>query len=129
NFYQGNGSTYEEIALPQAGITANSWQHVVLTRTAATKTIRLYVNGALRGTRTYTTVVASSTRPISIGRSDAANKYVNGRLDEVALYPAALSAAQAAAHYGLRTSDGSPTVVALQLVASDPDSDALTYSA
>jgi hypothetical protein len=54
---------------------------------------------------------------------------VNGRLDEVALYPAALSGARIAAHYALRTSAGSPTVVALQLLASDPDGEGLTYSA
>ncbi len=66
---------------------------------------------------------------MSIGRSDDGAKYVNGRLDEVALYPAALSAAQVATHYALRTSVGGATVVALQLMASDPDGDGLTYSA
>ncbi len=54
---------------------------------------------------------------------------MNGRFDEVALYPAALSAVQVAAHYALRTSVGGATVVALPLTASDPDGDGLTYGA
>ncbi len=129
NFYQGNGTTFEEIPLTFAGITANTWQHVVVTRTAATNTIRLYVNGILKGSRTYTTAATASARLVSIGRSDSGAKYVNGRLDEVALYPAALSGVQVAAHYAQRTSVGSATVVALPLAGSDPDGDALTYSA
>src|SRR5262249_17296862 len=104
NFYQGDGTTYEEVPLPFAGIIANAWQHVVITRVASTKTIQLYVNGVLKDTRTYTGTVAAGTRPISIGRNDAGSRYTNGRLDEVAVYSKALSAAQVSAHYGLRTS-------------------------
>src|SRR4029453_15566635 len=50
----------------------------------------------------------------------------SGGIDEVAIYPTALSAAQVANHYALRTAVNSIT---LPLVATDADGDALTYSA
>ena len=73
-------------------VAANSWQHVVVTRDAATKTIRFYVNGIARGTGSYSGTPAASTKGVSVGRSDAGTQYVNGRLDEVAIYPATLGA-------------------------------------
>jgi hypothetical protein len=127
--YQGNGSTYEEISLPFAGIAANTWQHVVLTRVASTKTIQVYVNGVLKQTRTYTGTVVAGTRPISIGRSDSGSKHVNGRLDEVAVYASALSAGRIASHYAQRLANGSATTVSLQMSAVDPDGDAMAYGA
>jgi hypothetical protein len=127
--YQGNGST-SDFVISSVAITANTWQHVVVTRTAASKTVRFYVNGVATSSGTYATTPNTGTNAISIGRSSfSLTRYVNGRIDEVAIYPAALSAAQAAAHYALGTSVGTSTVVALPLTASDPDGDGLTYSA
>src|SRR6185436_9882302 len=97
------------------------------TRTAATRTIRLYVNGVFKGSRTYARAVAAGPRQISLGRTEDGSKYVNGRIDEVAIYRSVLSASQAAAHYAARTSVGA--VVALPLVATDSDGDPLTFAA
>src|SRR6185436_21014435 len=94
-------------------IAPNVWQHVVVTRTAATKTIQFYVNGVAKGSGSYTTVPAAGTRPVSIGRADAAIQYVNGTIGEVALYATALGAGQVAAHYALRTAVPSATTVTL----------------
>jgi hypothetical protein len=129
NLYQGNGSTYGGVLSAPGAVTANTWQHVVVTRAAATKTIRFYVNGVAKGSGSYVTTPTSSTKAVSIGRSEGGTQYVNGRLDEVALYSATLSAAQIAAHYALRSSVGSATAVVFPLVAIDPDGDSLTYSA
>jgi hypothetical protein len=129
NFYQGNGTTWQNVVSVAGAVTANTWQHVVVTREAATKTIRFFVNGAAKGSGSYVTPPTSSAKSVSIGRSEGGVRYVNGRLDEVALYPAALSAAQVAAHYAQRTSAGTATTIALQLVATDLDGDGLTYSA
>ena len=109
-------------------VTANTWQHVVVTRTAASKTIRFYVNGVAKGSGTYVTAPTSSTKVVSIGRSSSANQYVNGLLDEVALYPTALTAAQIATHYA-GASVSTATSVTLQLAGTDLDGDGLTYSA
>src|SRR5262249_50885019 len=119
---------YENVSAIGA-VVANAWQHIVVTRTAAARTIRFYVNGALKATGTYSTAPAAGTRPISIGRADSGVQYVNGRLDEVAIYTTALSAAQVSAHYALRTSVLTPATAALQLSATDPDGDSLTFGA
>ncbi len=71
---------------------------------------------------------AAGTSPISIGRAKTADRYVNGRLDEVALYPLALTPAQVAAHYARSTSTGFAEIT-LQLSATDPDGDLLSYTA
>jgi concanavalin A-like lectin/glucanase superfamily protein/putative Ig domain-containing protein len=128
-FYQGDGVTVQSASATFGAIAANTWQHVVVTRTTATKTIRFYINGMAKGGGTYVTPPTTSTKVVSIGRSTDGVQYVNGRLDEVAVYPAALTAAQVAAHYARRTLVDAPTVVTLPLAASDPDLDALTYSA
>ncbi len=131
NLYQGNGSTVENVLSANGSIAANTWQHVVVTRAAASKTIAFYVNGAAKGSATYVTPPTNGTKPIVIGRSatDGGVRYVTGRLDEIALYQTALTPAQVAAHYALRTAAASGTPVALQLSASDPDVDGLTFSA
>jgi hypothetical protein len=67
---------------------------------------------------------------VQIGAYPIAGGSLNfdGLVDEPAIYGEALSAAQIATHYALRTLVPS-TAVALQLSASDPDGDTITYSA
>ncbi len=130
SFYQGDGTTFESAASVAGAISAHTWQHVVVTRTTATRTIRFYVNGVTKGSGTYFRAPAASPRAIVIGRDNYPGvRYVNGCLDEVAAYSTVLSPAAIAAHYVRRSNDGSGTPIAFQLVASDPDGDALTYAA
>src|SRR5207253_6803719 len=122
NFFNGNGSTTQIVASNFGILTANTWQHIVVTRVAATKQVRFYVNGVAKGVGTYTVNPTTTTNPVAIGRSSAAaTRYVQGKLDEVAIYSQALSPAQVATHYALRNADGSNAPVALPLAASDPD--------
>ena len=65
--------------------------------------------------------------PISIGRAKSGGRYTGGLLDEVAIYPAVLTPAQVATHFVMSTA--APDQVTLQLSATDPDGDVLTYSA
>ncbi|MGY1814260.1 PKD domain-containing protein [Blastococcus sp. SYSU D00820] len=74
------------------------WHHVAATMSPSG--MALYVDGVLVGSRTDTTSGLSYNGYLRVG-SDAAmggSSTFSGRIDEVALYPTALSAAQIAAH-------------------------------
>jgi hypothetical protein len=64
-----------------------------------------------------------------IGRSAAGVQYVNGRIDEVALYTTVLTPAQVTTHSNLAAVAAIPTAITLQLAGADPDGDALSYTA
>jgi hypothetical protein len=72
---------------------------------------------------------ASFADPVPVWTGDGAASIGTGfagALDEIALYPSELTPEQIANHYALRTATAS---VSLPLVASDPNHEALTYSA
>ena len=129
NLYQGNGTAYGSAWSAVGAVTGNSWHHAVVTREAATQTVRFYVDGVARGSGVSATVPTVGSSGVSIGRSQVGAKYLNGYLEDVAVYAAALSPEQIARHYAMRNADATSTHVELRLVASDPDGHALTYSA
>jgi ketosteroid isomerase-like protein len=129
NFYQGNGTSYSNAWSSPGTVVANTWQHVVVTRDGTTQTVRFYVNGSARGSGVPAIAATVGTTDITIGRSSSANQYVNGLIDEVAIYGAVLTPTQVATHWVMRLANGTSTPVQLPLVASDPDGDALIYSA
>ena len=49
NLYQGNGVQYQGVLSVVGAVVPNTWQHIVVTRSAATKTIAFYVNGVAKG--------------------------------------------------------------------------------
>ncbi len=100
-----------------------------MTRSAATKTIAFYVNSVAKGGGVYSVTPTSGTSAIAIGRALSGLQYVNGRISDVAVYSRPLSAARVAAHHAMRTASGIDTPIALQLSATDPDGDPVTYSA
>ncbi len=80
-------------------VTLNQWTHLVASYDGTTA--RLYVNGVqlASGSRTY---VRNVVRPLRLaaGRTEGnPNAFFPGRLDEVAIYSAALSAARVQTHY------------------------------
>jgi Concanavalin A-like lectin/glucanases superfamily len=80
-------------------VTLSSWAHLVATYNGTTAT--LYVNGISAGSAAAT-VSVNTTRPLGIGASDAGGSwggYFPGSIDEVALYPSALSQTRVQAHY------------------------------
>ena len=129
NFYHGAGGSYQGMQSPVAPIRANTWHHVVVTRSMATKTITYYVDGVSRGTRTFTMTPQASANALHIGRSVDPTRWVRGRLDEVAVYPRMMTAAQVATHFTARNVVDEPTRVALQLIAPDEDGDTVTFAA
>ena len=81
-------------------VTANTWHHYAVTLNRATQTITVYKDGNVLGTTacgaTGTTAIATG---VGIGCAPDGTEQVAGLLDEVAVYPTALSAARVKAHY------------------------------
>jgi hypothetical protein len=82
-----------------ASVNDGNWHHLVGTFTGST--LALYVDGASAASSVSTSgSLQYSTSKLQIGRFDAtAGTYLAGVVDEVALYPAALTATQIGAHY------------------------------
>ncbi len=90
SFYQGSqrvsGKYIGWTALPAGSLVNGAWQHVVITRDAATRTLKSYLNGALVATTTYAndtnTLPVKTTYPVrlGVGYTGAA---MGGNLDEV----------------------------------------------
>jgi concanavalin A-like lectin/glucanase superfamily protein len=95
--YQAIAEIYVAKAPP---LTAGMWSYVVAT-VAANKELRLYVNGQEAGIFPITTnhAVTTSTQPLVLGNEAASMARFAGVLDEMAIYPAALTAEQVARHF------------------------------
>ncbi|MFN0128997.1 MAG: LamG domain-containing protein [Verrucomicrobiales bacterium] len=86
--------------------TLDTWSHVVAVWTGSVG--RLFVNGALADATNDPsrsgTYNASPTAIFSVGAYDNGQSPYNGRVDEIAFYPTALSAAAITAHFQAATS-------------------------
>lgn len=82
-----------------SSITTGAWFHVVATRSSLTQTIAGYVNGIQKVSTSYSGDPATSTNAVTIGRSQAGTNFLNGLIDEVAIYAKALTSTQVANHY------------------------------
>ncbi len=88
-----------------ATASAGAWHHVALTftRTALnTGVVRLYLNGALAATSTPLTWALNQSSPLVIGGNNSTTgsgpeRWLDGRLDDTALFTRALSASELAA--------------------------------
>lgn len=92
-----------KVQIPTLVVDAQ-WHHVVATLTRGVDRVDLYVDGALAATATQPAGIdLTPGRDLVFGnRSDgiASNtRHLDGSLDEIALYPVALTPTQIAAHY------------------------------
>ena len=87
-------------------IQPNRWYHFAAVVDADARGMRLYVDGTLRGSSSYSSAGMKDTAgPWRIGKPDNAATYqFNGWIDEVAIYAKALTAEQAAAQHRIGTS-------------------------
>jgi hypothetical protein len=129
NMYQGNGTHYQGVLSSVGAIVPNTWQHVVVTRSAASRTVAFYVDGVAKGTGTYTITPAAGGSAISIGRARSGIQHVSGQLSDVAIYAGVLDGERVAAHYAMRTASGVETPISLPIAAADADGDPYTFSA
>ena len=73
-------------------LTTSVWTHLAATFDGSN--LRLYVNGALVGTRSASGTILTTTNPLRIGGSSALGRWFRGRIDEVRVYNRALSASE-----------------------------------
>jgi len=76
-----------------------TWSHYVCTYDAATSTGRLYADGKLISSQTFTYVPNPTATPIYLARGVDGSGTAAGRLDEIAIFDYALSANQVATHW------------------------------
>jgi hypothetical protein len=89
-----------------------NWHHIVATYNNATA--RVYIDGVLRASTDSNLQLKANTQPLLIGRTTDNLRIFGGILDEVAVYPTALSATRIQAHYQKGTAaDPVPPVVTL----------------
>jgi hypothetical protein len=94
-----NGNDRDELLVGRTTLALRAWHHVVLVREGAN--VRVHLNGRpepeIAGTFTHT--VPSGEQTVFVGgRNDGLFNF-EGKLDEVALYPRALTPDEIAAHY------------------------------
>lgn len=96
-FWIGNGTTNAGVI--GGTVPATGWTHLAGTYDGST--IKLYVNGVLAGSTSFSgSVPAGSATGIGIGYNPAySGDFINGLIAECAVYGTALSATQIAAHY------------------------------
>ena len=95
-------SMAQQAAAAIANGDSDTWVHLAGTYDGTT--IRLYKNGVEIGNRAQTGTMRTGTGGTArIGSPSGASTGHAGLVDEVAIYPRAVSAAQVASHYALRT--------------------------
>ena len=85
-FYNGAGTS---LAVSTTAISANQWNNVAFVCNKTSNEIKCYINGSLDKTTTVTNL-SNFNNPDFIGKHGIAH-YLNGKLDEVAIFNTALS--------------------------------------
>jgi trimeric autotransporter adhesin len=96
-----------------------AWHHVVASLSRSG--MQLYVDGQLVGSRTDTTSGQNNFGYWRVGGDTTwvGSGYLNGRIDEVAVYPAPLTAAQVARHHDLGRAVNTPPTAAFTSTVTD----------
>jgi hypothetical protein len=94
-FFIADAGTYYGVTATGIALTAGTTYHLVGTYNGST--FHLYVNGADQGTSIHAGAIDDNTVPLQI--SLASSSGWDGRLDEVAVYPSALTPTQVQAHH------------------------------
>jgi hypothetical protein len=119
-------------------VNTGTWQRATVVYNQPSNTVTFYLNGANVGSASYTTSPVSSSTPLVIGlRSSDLTRAYDGLIDEVKVYNRALSGPEIGSN-----SNSPPVFAAINnktvnenslltfiVTATDPDGDAITYSA
>jgi hypothetical protein len=104
-------TTFGSVTATGVTVQNNAWHHLVATR--AGTTVTLYVDGVSRASSAVqSTGSVTNAAALHFGRySTSAIRFLNGTLDDIAIYPVVLTPAQIATHYTLGTTPLSVPVV------------------
>jgi hypothetical protein len=116
--YFGNGTTYVSVTTP--AVTDTNWHYIVATDDGSSA--KIYLDGVLRGSASTTLKLTPNLNPLNIGRANNGAYFFNGWIDEVAIYPTALSSGTIQAHYTKGMTDLVPPVVTLTTPANGSSS-------
>lgn len=90
---------------PAGALSVGATSHVVGVYDGAS--MRVYVNGREVASAAQTGAVSTTSNGLQIGSWTSTTEFLDGIVDEVAIYPVALSATRVAAHHNLGTSASS----------------------
>jgi hypothetical protein len=93
-----SGKTLHDFASDSA-VSINTWYHVVVT-VESNGGMKMYVNGVLQTEAANTESIWTTSCPTFLVGSVYGSTSFNGTIDEVKIYPRALSAAEVLCHYG-----------------------------
>jgi RHS repeat-associated protein/uncharacterized delta-60 repeat protein len=97
--FHESGSGVDQIVTGTT-IIGGGWHHVAVVRDSDAGTYQFVVDGVAESPVTYAAApTGGSAGLVYVGRSPKGSQYFNGKVDELAVYGAALSAAQLAEHY------------------------------
>ena len=91
------GTGAVNIASSTTAVTDQSWHHVVATKNGAE--VHIYVDGVDRTAAATNSTLTSNATALNIGRASTGSGYSSADIDEVAVYPTALTPARVLAHY------------------------------
>jgi hypothetical protein len=118
--YFGNGSSY--VSVRTSAVKDRLWHHVVAIHDGSA--IRIYLDGVLKESKPVTLRLTANANPLNIGRASNNTSFFTGQLDEVAIYPTALSPERIAEHFA--KGDGAAPAVTLTSPAAGSLSSDLT---
>jgi hypothetical protein len=131
-----------ETATGGSQLPLNTWTHLATTFDGST--LRLFVNGVQVGSTALSGSLLTSNGAVRIGGNNIWGGFFQGRIDEVRIFNVAKTAAQITTDMNtpVALSDAPPAltnpgnrtnaenaVISLQLAATDPDGDVITYGA
>jgi hypothetical protein len=112
------GGTPFRTRAPAGAVTAGARHHVVGTYDGTWA--RLYVDGSEAAVHSLSGAVDSTTHPLTLGAWSATDEFLDGTLDEVAVYGTALPATRVQAHHNAGISAPPDPVTAPSDLAASP---------
>ena len=106
DYYHEYGRGINQNVVVSGLVTAGQWCHIGLVRDTTAKTVKFYRDGALIQTYAYTNnPTGGSSSLLYIGSNNGASAYIDGKLDEFAIWSRALSPSEVVEvhHYGATT--------------------------